>query len=79
VASDFILLGIALIYGLTGTLDLAGISARINHTGYSRPVILALGLLVCGYGLKAALVPFHAWLPDAHPAAPAPVSATFTA
>jgi len=75
VASSFILLGIALVYAMLGTLDFADISARLAKDGMSMPLTLALGLFLCGFGLKAALVPFHAWLPDAHPSAPAPVSA----
>jgi multicomponent Na+:H+ antiporter subunit D len=39
------------------------------------PAVFALTLFIAGFGMKTALVPFHAWLPDAHPSAPAPVSA----
>ncbi len=74
-ASVFILIGIALVYGVTGTLNMAHIASRVSVTGMTVPLSLAVGLFLCGFGLKAALVPFHAWLPDAHPAAPAPVSA----
>lgn len=75
VASLFILLGIALTYATTGTLNMAQIAAKISvETTVTLP-IFAIALFLCGFGLKAALVPFHAWLPDAHPSAPAPISA----
>ncbi len=74
-ASAFILVGVALTYGLTGTLNMAHVAQRLPLAGGGRLAVLALALFVCGFGLKAALVPFHAWLPDAHPSAPAPVSA----
>ncbi len=76
VASCFILLGIALSYGMLGTLNMAHIAAQLAAGGGGGKVVpIILALFVCGFGLKAAFVPFHAWLPDAHPSAPAPVSA----
>ena len=76
VASSFILLGIALLYGQFGALNMAQLGQRIAEAGSGGKVsILALMLLLAGLGVKAALVPFHAWLPDAHPSAPAPISA----
>jgi multicomponent Na+:H+ antiporter subunit D len=75
IASMFILFGIGLVYGNTGSLNMAYISKAIAVTGLNRGLVFALGLFVAGFGLKAALVPFHAWLPDAHPSAPAPISA----
>jgi multicomponent Na+:H+ antiporter subunit D len=75
VASSFILLGIALFYWLTGTLNLAD-GAKVLAQKAGNPAVLFVGgLLFAGFGLKGALMPFHAWLPDAHPSAPAPVSA----
>ena len=74
-SSALILIGIALVYGITGTLNLAHMASRIAQQGMDAPLLLAFGLFICGFSFKAALVPFHAWLPDAHPAAPAPVSA----
>ncbi|MBU0548385.1 MAG: NADH/ubiquinone/plastoquinone (complex I) [Candidatus Omnitrophica bacterium] len=75
VASSFILLGIALLYGYTSTLNMADISLVL----FSKPssmIVKFIGVLfLAGFGLKAALVPFHAWLPDAHPSAPASISA----
>jgi len=75
IASAFILLGIALLYARTSTLNMADIS-RVLAEGQPNKVIPFVSVLfLMGFGLKAALVPFHAWLPDAHPSAPAPISA----
>jgi len=75
IASIFILFAVALIYGNTGTLNMAYISKAIQDSGLNAGLKFALALFIAGFGLKAALVPFHAWLPDAHPSAPAPISA----
>lgn len=75
VASMFVLFGIGLIYGNTGSLNMAYISKAIQIGGLNTGLDFALALFIAGFGLKAALVPFHAWLPDAHPSAPAPISA----
>ena len=75
IGSTFILFGIALVYGNTGMLNMAYISKAIQANGLNAGLGFALALFITGFGLKAALVPFHAWLPDAHPSAPAPISA----
>ena len=75
IASAFILFGVALVYGNTGSLNMAYIARAIRELGMNPGLAFALSLFVAGFGLKAALVPFHAWLPDAHPSAPAPISA----
>jgi len=75
IASIFILFAVALVYGNTGTLNMAYISQAIQGSGLNAGLKFALALFIAGFGLKAALVPFHAWLPDAHPSAPAPISA----
>lgn len=77
-ASSFILIAIAIVYGITGTLNMSLVANKIQIIGLTTPMIMALGFFICGFALKAALVPFHAWLPDAHPSAPAPVSATLS-
>jgi len=73
--STFALFGIALCYNQTGTLNMAGVAAFVQANGVTPVFLLAGGLFFAGFGLKAAMVPFHAWLPDAHPSAPAPISA----
>ncbi len=75
VASTFILLGIGILYSLTGTLNMADVARTIGNMPANNAVLFAISMFLMGFGLKAALVPFHPWLPDAHPAAPAPISA----
>jgi len=75
VASSFILLAIALLYSYTSTLNMADISLVLSEKGRGIIITFVAVLFLAGFGLKAALVPFHAWLPDAHPSAPAPISA----
>ena len=75
IGSTFILFAVALVYGNTGSLNMAYISKAIQGSGLNAGLAFALALFITGFGLKAALVPFHAWLPDAHPSAPAPISA----
>jgi len=73
--SLFILLGVALLYARTSTLNMADMANVIVAEGGGRVLSLVSALVLAGFGLKAAAVPFHAWLPDAHPSAPAPISA----
>lgn len=73
--SLFILLGIVFLYSLTSTLNMADMSLRLADHRPHNLISMVSVMFIAGFGLKAALVPFHAWLPDAHPAAPAPISA----
>ncbi|MEW6101267.1 MAG: proton-conducting transporter membrane subunit [Candidatus Omnitrophota bacterium] len=75
VASSFIFIGIAFLYSFTSTLNMADISRVISFQQNKFLVPFVGVLFLMGFGLKAALVPFHAWLPDAHPSAPASISA----
>jgi formate hydrogenlyase subunit 3/multisubunit Na+/H+ antiporter MnhD subunit len=73
--SVFYLLGVALIYGAYGTLDIALLSARIR----AEPAVwLAAGLMTAGLLAKTALFPLHLWLPPAHANAPAAASAVLS-
>lgn len=75
IASVFILFGVAVLYAKTGHLNMAYISQSIATNNPKALILFCSALFMFGFGLKAALVPFHAWLPDAHPSAPAPISA----
>ena len=76
--SIFVLLGIALVYGYTSTLNMADVAATLLAKGPGKVILFVSALFIMGFGLKSALVPFHAWLPDAHPSAPAPISAALS-
>jgi multicomponent Na+:H+ antiporter subunit D len=75
IASFLILFGIGFIYWKTKTLNIADIKEAFSN-GYNRKYYLFVQILILsGFGLKAAMIPFHAWLPDAHSSAPSPISA----
>jgi multicomponent Na+:H+ antiporter subunit D len=67
--------GIALIYARTGALNLAQIGRALAHGPAGGVVIVAMTLLLCGFLIKGAVVPFHLWAADAYAVAPAPVCA----
>jgi multicomponent Na+:H+ antiporter subunit D len=74
-ASFLILFGIGFIYWETKTLNIADIKAAFG-SNYNKTTYLFIQILILsGFGLKAAIIPFHAWLPDAHSSAPSPISA----
>jgi multicomponent Na+:H+ antiporter subunit D len=68
------LLAIALLYAKVSTLNLADIANSLQVVGHTPFFWMILGMMLFAFSIKAALVPFHSWLPDAHPAAPAPIS-----
>ncbi|HLF25924.1 MAG TPA: NADH-quinone oxidoreductase subunit N [Anaerolineae bacterium] len=70
-ASGFLLFGIALVYGATGTTDLAVLSAGLTR---SPLLLIGSGLLLVGLGFKVAAVPFHMWTPDVYEGAPTPIT-----
>ena len=77
IGAFLILTGISLLYAVTGALNMAqiGLSVGARHDPL---VLFAFTLLACGFFIKAAIVPFHLWLPDAHAVAPTPVCVLFS-
>lgn len=79
-SSAILLYGFALLYGLTGTTDLAGIANAI-HTSIkdgNMLVLVASVLVLAGFGFKISAVPFHMWAPDIYEGAPTPATAFFS-
>jgi multicomponent Na+:H+ antiporter subunit D len=77
VGAVLVLGGIALLYGRTGALNLAQIGQSLATAPADRLVVVAFLLLMVGFFVKAAVVPFHFWLADAYALAPAPVGVLF--
>lgn len=75
-SSVLFLVAIAMIYSATGTLNLAQLGQRLPELDPGTQLILQVMLLL-GFGIKAAIFPLSAWLPDSYPTAPAPVTAVF--
>jgi len=75
-ASAFLLYGMALTYGATGTTNLTLIGAQVRALGlgHSTMLLLGAGLLLIGLGFKVAAVPFHMWAPDVYDGSPTPVT-----
>lgn len=73
-SSAIMLYGMSMIYGITGTLNLAEISAKL--AGHGTPIVIAsVMLVVVGFGFKVSAVPFHFWAPDTYEGSPVPVTA----
>ncbi len=75
VGATFIVIGVGLLYLVTGTLNLADIAQRLPRDAGHRPVLAALAFLTVGICLKLALFPLHAWLPNAYTYAPSAATA----
>ena len=75
IASLLILFAVGMIYWRTQTLNMADISGLLSSSEDEPFMRFTQILLISGFGLKAAMIPFHAWLPDAHSSAPSPISA----
>jgi multicomponent Na+:H+ antiporter subunit D len=79
IGATFIVIGIGLLYLMTGTLNLADMGRRIAAVQGTRPVLAALAFLTVGLSLKLALFPLHQWLPNAYTHAPSAVTALLAA
>ncbi|MFN0164067.1 MAG: monovalent cation/H+ antiporter subunit D family protein [Burkholderiales bacterium] len=75
IGATFYVIGIGLLYLLTGTLNIVDMGERLANVDEARPVLAALAFLTAGLGLKFALYPLHQWLPGAYSHAPSVVSA----
>ena len=80
IASAILLYGMALVFGVTGKTQLGEIAHVIQAMSLSSvlaspSLILAIVLLVAGFGFKIAAVPFHMWVPDVYEGAPTPITA----
>jgi len=75
IGATFILIGVGLMYMMTGTLNMADMAVRLREVAETRAVLAAFGFLTVGIGLKMALFPFHLWLPNAYTYAPSVVTA----
>jgi NADH-quinone oxidoreductase subunit N len=79
-SSAFLLYGIALSYGATGTTNLLGIArASIDPTGDGTLLLAGIGLMAVGFCFKVSAVPFHMWTPDVYQGTPTPVAAFMAA
>ncbi len=75
-ASAFVVYGIALIYGHTGTMNLVEMGRVVTDGGRLSPLLaIGIAMVVGGLGFKLALVPFHGWAPDVYQGSPTPVTA----
>jgi multicomponent Na+:H+ antiporter subunit D len=79
IGGTFILLGIGMIYMVTGTLNIADMALQLAAVGPNRTVLVALACIGIGTGIKLAIFPLHIWLPNAYTSAPAIVTAFLAA
>ncbi|HET7583787.1 MAG TPA: NADH-quinone oxidoreductase subunit N [Gemmatimonadaceae bacterium] len=80
-STGFLLYGIALVYGATGSTNLGAIGSWVARNGamHSPMLLVGMGLLIVGFGFKVAAVPFHMYTPDVYEGAPTPYTAYMAA
>jgi len=79
IGATFYVIGVGLLYSMTGTLNLADLASRLGGIENSRAVLAALAFLTVGISLKLALFPLHVWLPNAYAFAPSMATAFLAA
>jgi len=79
IGGTFILLGIGMLYMMTGTLNIVDLAVQLASVGPNRTVLVAMAFICVGAGIKLALFPLHIWLPNAYTYAPAVVTAFLAA
>jgi NADH-quinone oxidoreductase subunit N len=73
-ASAFLLYGMALVYGATGSTNITEIAARVANAEFPALLLVGGAMMVIGFGFKVATAPFHIWTPDVYEGAPTPVT-----
>jgi NADH-quinone oxidoreductase subunit N len=73
-ASAFLLYGMALVYGATGSTNITQIAAAVPNANFPALLLVGGAMMVIGFGFKVATVPFHIWTPDVYEGAPTPVT-----
>tara|TARA_R110000868_G_scaffold124403_2_gene328940 strand:+ start:2532 stop:4040 length:1509 start_codon:yes stop_codon:yes gene_type:complete len=79
IGATFFVIGLGLLYMITGTLNMADLAHKLVEHGDSRTLRMGFAFIVVGFGLKLAMFPLHLWLPNAYTHAPSAVSAFVSA
>jgi NADH-quinone oxidoreductase subunit N len=73
-ASAFLLYGMALVYGATGSTNISHIAEKIVDPNFPALLLIGAAMMIVGFGFKIAMAPFHIWTPDVYEGAPAPIT-----
>ena len=79
IGGTFLLIGIGLVYAITGTLNMADLAQRVSELGENRALIGAIAFVTIGMAIKAAVFPLHAWQPGAYSESPSAVGVFLSA
>jgi len=79
VGATFYIIGVGLMYQMTGTLNITDLATRLPEVASTKTILVAIGFITVGIGLKLGLFPLHVWLPNAYAYAPSVVTAFLAA